>query len=314
MKRSGNSSNHNPLPEGQDDFQKIKGIGKSIAQALNGLGITTYADLAAYSPDHLMEQLKGRLPPIALQRARPEEWVHQAQALSQQQPLSRESSGRQANRAGRNWREIADFFVSFGYEVQADGQEHLKTRAHHSQEDQLMEWEGLELEDLAAWMLERVELKPSQEVGEAAHPTAGQSELAEPLPSEADSEPEAIRLELINLWVSEVTMPVAIQGQQQTGYLRLDGTLQISGLDAESSTYERLEYNLELYLIDTETKQSMLVRTFTDHLEPGRLEYPLQQDFEIPPVGRYQLFVAATLPASSADAAHLQGPVIEVEP
>src|SRR3989304_6092644 len=127
------------LVNNSDDLQKIKGIGKTIAQALNELGINRYAELATYSPSRLIEMLKDKFPPVTLQRAKIEEWIQQAQALANGEaspspsPKSEESIARGEDQeehdwtekrpptARGSWLEIADFFVSFGFEVDEEG-------------------------------------------------------------------------------------------------------------------------------------------------------------------------------------------------
>jgi len=56
-----------------DDLALIRGIGASMEARLNGMEITTYADLAEASPDMVREKLGdfGKL-------AKVEEWIAQA--------------------------------------------------------------------------------------------------------------------------------------------------------------------------------------------------------------------------------------------
>jgi predicted flap endonuclease-1-like 5' DNA nuclease len=48
-----------PVP---DDLTVIKGIGPAVQNKLRGLGITTFADLAAADPDAILRGLKGSQP------------------------------------------------------------------------------------------------------------------------------------------------------------------------------------------------------------------------------------------------------------
>jgi predicted flap endonuclease-1-like 5' DNA nuclease len=68
-----------PPPEAPDDLERIRGIGPVLRQRLNGLGITTFAQIAAFTEADLARldevlDFKGRI-------AR-EGWVEQAKALS----------------------------------------------------------------------------------------------------------------------------------------------------------------------------------------------------------------------------------------
>jgi predicted flap endonuclease-1-like 5' DNA nuclease len=61
-----------PVP---DDLTVIKGIGPAVQNKLRGLGISTFADLAAADPDAVLRQLKGSQP---LTRGRVQAWTEAA--------------------------------------------------------------------------------------------------------------------------------------------------------------------------------------------------------------------------------------------
>jgi NADH-quinone oxidoreductase subunit E len=66
-----------------DDLQKIKGIGPKIATVLNDLGIDSYAQIAAWTPDNVAwinEHLKFK------GRVERERWIEQATELMQGEP------------------------------------------------------------------------------------------------------------------------------------------------------------------------------------------------------------------------------------
>ena len=60
-----------------DDLTQISGIGPTFARRLQAAGITTFAKMAALSPDYLREVSQA-----ATWQADPEEWIAQANALA----------------------------------------------------------------------------------------------------------------------------------------------------------------------------------------------------------------------------------------
>lgn len=308
--------------DNRDDLQQIKGIGQAIEQALNSFHIYCYLDLVDFTPDSLADLLKAKIPSISPHRIKNDDWLGQAQVLAASQQKSEspqpeaddapvpsaKSQGKNVDKVPhKNWRELADFFVSFGYAVDSEGKERLQTKVHHSQADKLVRWEGVALDQLVNWMLTQANLPL---------PTAKETSVeADRQLKTTSSRPvtEEAFLELSNLWVSEVKTPVPTGGQQQSALLRAESHLNLSGQAAIRLTNNQLPYIIELFLVDTKTNQSKLVTSDSGQLAPGKLDYKIQQDFDIPSVGRYQFFIIARLLPPGTAATHLQGPIIRVE-
>jgi hypothetical protein len=305
--------NMNTESGAKDDLQTIKGIGKSIARALDELGIQSYAELAGCDPADLLEMLSGKLPSIAIQRASPESWIQEARelvgedrsdmAFNPENPPDEawdptENNAR-AEETRTGWLEIADFFLSFGYEEDDDGVSRLMTRAHHSQADQQMEWQGIPTADILHWLSEQAQL-----------PLLASD--SEPSLMREDSA-RTIRVTLSHVWVSEVRVPASRRPGVESSLLRVSGNLNLSGQASQDYVQDRLEYAVDILLVNTATNRPALVATYTSHLSPEKLSYQIQQDFKVPGTGRYQLYLMARLPPPAEAVKFVQGPIIVVE-
>jgi hypothetical protein len=341
----------NEGPQEAGSLLLIRGIGQTTASILNQLGIANLYDLAGYSPEELIELVRDHLPPLTLQRIIRDDWIGQARALaaeSGQEPHSPAAPANQVdNPVGEaldylasggplaqdpnmlpdsGWQEVADFFVSLGYTRDQAGRRRLRTRAHHSQADQTQEWDGLALTELIQWMLDRAGLKETpDQPGASLRPGVGaqmgdgngyttsgeqrtRKQEQKPSPSSPQTwEEPPVELELSDLWVSE---PVETG---QTNRLRIACVLVLGGPKAEQITFELSPYNLEVYLVNSQTNLSNLAAQQTGQLEGGQLSYPIQQDFDIPPEGNYQIYILARLQRPNAPATHVQGPILQVE-
>lgn len=319
-----NESAQTPDLSGEpDDLRQIKGIGPAIERVLNSLGVYRYADLAGLTPESLSDLMKAKIPAISPQRIERNDWIGQARTLMREQrqqagagseaeesapAAAEDEAGQRGAEPRERWHELADFFVSFGESVGPGGEKRLQTKVHHSQADQLAQWDGIASRQLIEWMLSQANLPLPEESAPAAEPASAPEQPA-PLPA---GNQDAF-LELSELWVSEVKAPVPARGEGELALLRAESRLSLSGSAALRLTEDEEPFAIEMYLVNTQTMHSRLVASYRGELTPGELAYHIEQEFPAPPIGRYQLFVVAWLPGSSVAAAHLQGPIIRAE-
>ncbi len=167
------------LSDDNDELEQIKSIGQSIAQYLYSLG-HCFAELADFMPGSLTD-LPGATVPLA-QPQSPRDAGYNDQAGAGQtlaccrpnvphfQPAADKTiepmeggateKNKGSNPGQQSWRELADFFVSFGFTVNQAGEEQLHTRVHHSQADKSEQWPGLAINQLLNWMLHQANLSP----------------------------------------------------------------------------------------------------------------------------------------------------------
>ena len=211
-------------PENRDGLQQIKGIGQTIAQALNGLGIDRYADLVNFTPDGLADMLKARIPSISPKRIERENWIGQARALAHSQKesgpsqpeadetLAPPAKGQEKDTGKalrKDWRELADFFISFGFAISKEGKERLQTKAHHSQEDKAEQWDGIVTDELINWMLSQASLSLPTE-------TETQVKAGPPVPMT----PYDARIEILEVQISEIPTPLSVRGKKLVAEVR----------------------------------------------------------------------------------------------
>ncbi len=325
----------NDYRPGADDFERIKGIGKSIAQALEECGIHRFEDLIAHTPASLADLLKTHLPTISAERIERGRWLEQARELigargdvETHPAVSRERPGdgpEAAEPAAPEWRELADFFVSFGYRRDDRDEERLFTRIHHSQAGNGREWEGVRVKELLDWMLAQAGLTET---------LASPDEMETMLDSPDLDNPAELRFE--EIWVSQVEEPVLSGGEQAAGgqqqsagkqpsgkqparkqqrsRLRVSSRISLASDEVTGASSGKVPLTLELYLINRRTKSVQLVDSYTRFLQPGVDTYEQELEFPVPPLGEYQLYAIARVPPPLTSIAHLQGPLVEVSP
>ncbi len=296
-----------------DDLQQIRGVAAATARALNNLGILRFADLARYTPAKLARLLKPELSWISAKRIDREDWTGQASKLahagaSEGQSSEKKEAAQEVEAISNHpsWQRRAEFTIFFDYKEET-GERNWRTTVYHDETGEEIEILGYEPFSWVEWISRQGNLPLAEQ------PLPLQEEIeALPLPAETPSE-DAVHLEVSQLWVREAKVPVAAGGELRKAVLRAESRLILSGPAAVDLTRDHNPLLVELYLVDTESKESERVASYRNFLVPGTLTYDLQQDFPIPQAGHYQLFLIASLLPPGAMAVHIQGPFIRVE-
>jgi predicted flap endonuclease-1-like 5' DNA nuclease len=301
--------------DNRHSLQQIKGIGQAIAQALNRLDIHSHADLTGFTSDSLADLLKAEIPLISPKRIERDDWLGQARALARRQkdsgssqPQTDEPSAPSAERDQKatakapheSWRELADFFVSFGFAINEQGEKRLQTKAHYSQADKPKAWDGIVTDELIDWMLNQASLSQPAE-------TAAQTEIVTP---PAPVTLYNAQVEISEVRVSEIPTPQRIGEKKLIARVRF----QISGPEAEALTANRLPFRIEVHTVDLKSRASCLVASGQGQLQPQVFEYSGQQAFPMPEPGRYELHsILLLLPPGDMMACY-RGPIFNVVP
>jgi hypothetical protein len=196
-----------------DEIRQIRSTGQAIAQCLSSLG-SRLAALADHSFECRAEIFKStdyleQTPPVqpmtvnhyiaednheevdtCTNASRPEMMADRLP--NQPRPQRNEPNRHQTGQS--NWRELADFFVSFGFCANQDGEEDLCTRVYHSQLDESAQWPGIALDQLLNWLLQQAGLsRPTKSEAQAmatppAHISDGQATVQRSTPLHSTSQ------------------------------------------------------------------------------------------------------------------------------
>ncbi len=204
--------------------------------------------------------------------------------------------------------ELANFHVSFGYEVTKSGEKRLQTRVIHYEGEKNDRWDGVVHDQLVRWI--------SDQAGPALPAEAQPKPAVKKIETKGPETPPRPLLEVIDLEVSESRAAASGLPGRFTGpesrKLQTECSIRISEA-ALGLTEKQLPFQVELYLVDLQTDQSTLVSSQTGRLSPDGLIYKIGQSFPAPPLGRYQIYVAARLFPPFETNALAKGPIIRVE-
>jgi len=227
-----------------DDLTSIKGIGQSRPEWLkNMLGVRTYQNLAALSPEKILSQLKS--DGMIASQGEVERWIDQA----------RELAGQKGNSSPDDWEPFASFVVEFQSRRGKTEARELCTTIQYMEADKEEMWPGIETERLCHWMRERVNKEVSAtgdqfRYREDAHET-GMKQTITPsrkLPSVVVSQVEAFQPPQ-GVKPSAVSTP----GKPFQGFIRsgklfdLQVSFSIIGLDPGNFQYGKILYVAQFY-------------------------------------------------------------------
>lgn len=290
------------LPGDRDNFEAINGIGEGIARELYRNGIHRFSELALFTPQELAERVKDIVSIAPVHRIEADDWIGQARELARKKlkPIA-------PKQLPSGQRELANFLVIFVETTSPDGKATIQTIVNHEQSNRSERWDEVATDALIHWMLAKADLPghPPEDVVVAA----GDKHVF--LVPEAELE-EEIELTLTDLWVSQATPEVQPDGLNLQKLVRVEGKLNLDGVDAHGLTYERVPFHIKFHLATLEENRSSVVATYKGNLEPDNLNYTFQQDFPVPERGRYRLFLTARLLFPFTAEAEIQGPILRV--
>jgi hypothetical protein len=256
----------------KDDLRRINGVTDEMEQALESASVNSYEDTEKPQP-------------------------------KTQQAKRRQFEGHWK----KDWVELADFFVSFGYEVTKSGEKQLQTRVIHYEGEKEQQWKNVSKDQLVEWILNQAQPSLPADV----EPQSLEPSLKETQPEDSKASSPTL-LEITDLHVHESKAAAWGSSGLQKSKLRMECLLNLP-LATRELTENRLPVVLETHLVNMQTNRSTIVSSETSQLLPGEYVYKISQSFPVPAMGRYQVYVTARLLPPGDAIVQVKGPVIRVE-
>jgi len=296
----------------------INGIGPTYAKALSKIPIRDLDDLAQYTPDSLSDALHKLGVNVSAKRIKRENWIGQAKnGLGQldnneQTPTERETGTHQEpeeSHTQSKWQQHAGFYVFFDYETGEDGEQVWQTRvwqtrAYHNESGEEETFPGVGPAPWVNWILKKAELLDVADLAPAEPEIAVSREDIE-----AEAQEEA-RIDILDVQLSKSSPSSGVPEKKLMAEVRF----QISGVKAETITADRIPFQVEVRVLDLESRATNLVATGQSQLEPQKFEYTSPQEFPFPELGRYEIRSRVFLLPSDETIASHKGPIFKVVP
>ena len=309
-----------------NQLTKIDGISRRTAEALYGMGIHTYTDLAQYLHQHTAEEVSQALKEHGLNRPpgliNIQKLALQAEMFSQTEkkiPISRAEEPQPIrnleetppNRAPRD--HDAVFTVLFDVIKDEDVEQVLQTTVYDEKDSGREQvFLGNDTSQWVNWMLERANLSGLT----ASLPTGlEQAGTEAPVPAEAETvmpgipaEPYHAQLTISSFQLTPIKPSASVPGKK----LKAELSFQLSGADAPTLASHAVPYRVSIYTIEYGKGTPAQAVSLDGQLEPRQFEYAQWLEFAEPEAGRYDFHCVVRLPPSGKLMGYYQGPAITV--
>lgn len=295
-----------PPPKAIDDFKAISGISPAVERRLHTAGVHTYAQLAAMSPADIAQLLAGSGASIG--KISRQDWVGKARALS----AAKDAPAEETELVYRQ--HYAMFTVKL---LLNEDNEVRYTEVKHVGSDGKDNWAGWNEPSLVQFFAEHAELKlppqlPSPQPEEAALAQSSGMDV-----TRGATRVEAQAYTPLTIALTEVGLDeVEFQPQNGRGFpgrrLRANIAFDLAGDDAREAAAAESAYAVQA-LARQQTGQTTVLGIADGQLRADSLTYAASVEFDLPPVGRYQLFGMALLPRELVSGVK-QGPAFKVVP
>jgi hypothetical protein len=325
MNRENNTNSPDTM---HDDLQSLDDIGATTAQALDKIGIYSFADLAQYTPKTLSKVLREQAGlRVTAKRIETKNWIGQARAALAHKVIPTVRAGEPERGAegadSAGWHEDASFSIFFDSTTGETGKRIWQTRVYDNASGREEALPGLDTVQWVNWIVERANLPfPAQRLVAEDEVTRQAKAAAEALMAMQEEAADPARpghaassavidtcLDIKALRVFE-----AAQGEDLgEKNLVAEFSFQVVGENAAELTASAPRFRVELHALDQDTDTLAFTVSEQGQLQPQALEYTHRVTFPMPELGVYQLHgLVLLMPPGPALAASYQGPVIRI--
>ncbi len=305
---SSQSSSHSSLPlAAADDFKLISLMSPALERRLHNAGVRTYAQLASISPASLSQLLAGS--GVSASRINQQDWIGKARELAglpnADAPDAPDAPVEEAELVYRQ--HYAVYTVRL---LLNESNEVRYTEVKHVESEDKKTWAGWDEQSLVKFFAEHADLKL---------PTA---HIPTPLVISGKAHDAAVlalpeRMPLA-ITVTDVGLDEAkaqphngkvFFGQRLCAHITFD----LTGDDVKAVTATKSAFIVQALAREQDTGQTHMLGTADGQLCADTLMYSTAVEFDLPPVGRYQVFGTALLPQEQISGVR-QGAAFKVVP
>ena len=286
-----------------DDFKLISAMSPALERRLHNAGVRTYAQLASMSPASLSQLLAGS--GVSASKINQQDWIGKARELAGLPDADApDAPNMPAEEAELVYRQhYAVYTVRF---LLNESNEVRYTEVKHVESEDKQTWAGWDEQSLVKFFAEHADLKlpPVHMVISDKAQGAAVLEMPERMP---------LAITVTDVGLDEAkAQPLngkVLFGQRLCTHITFD----LTGDDVQAVTATESAFIVQALAREQVTGQTHMLGTADGHLCADTLMYSTAVEFDLPPVGRYQVFGAVLLPQEQISGVR-QGAAFKVVP
>lgn len=286
-----------------DDLREIYGVGPKLAQALRQIGVDTFVQLAAYTPEDLSQVLRDQADmQMPVSRIQANNLLGQAVELAQKQARTPPRRSRSDAASDGEWRQHAGFSLFFDRSVDEQGvpiweTRIWKTELYHNETGDEETFSEAKPVAWVPWIVGQAQLPVAlKELDAAAAPVVEESPGVQ-------LDIEEVHGEKVSFAAKPVAGPAAEQ-------ITVRVSFRVAGDDINTQLDQPATYQVDVCLLSPLRRELLQMMAVRGQLQPGQRRYQHSFQLSLPPSGSYELDVIAfLLPPAPDTLAHRTVPL-----